>query len=567
MNLDQMKPEKRRTSMDPCHSDTNDRRLAGRRMSRRKAIGFGGAGLAASALATVGLPRSGSAQDANATPVAGASASGISAERVEAASAGIDTIVADFLARSGVPGLAIAAVYQDEIVHLAGYGEREAGASETVDPDTVFQLASLSKPVASTIISALVGDGVVTWDTRISDLDASFAMHDAWVTREVTLRDMFAHRSGLPHHAGDDLEDLGYDREAVLHRLRYLQPASSFRSTYAYTNFGLTVAAVAAADAAGATWEDLAAARLFQPLGMTSTSSRFDDFMSATNRAHGHVLLDGAYVAKYQRQPDAQSPAGGVSSTARDLCQWLRLQLGGGTVDGQEIIDTEALGETHRPQIVSQSPEHPATDRASFYGLGWGVSYDGQARVRLSHSGAFGLGAGTAAYLIPAAQIGVVVLTNAAPIGLAEAIALSFLDLAEHGAVAFDYFEILGPLITAEMAPAYGVGKDYAAPPADPEPPLALESYVGDFENDYFGKATVNAEGDEMVLRLGPDQAAYPLRHYDRDIFLYQPVGENAGGESAVMFSVDADGQAMSVTVENLDVNHQGMFTRIVLAD
>ncbi len=119
-------------------------------------------------------------------------------------------------------------------------------------------------------------------------------MQDAWVTREITLRDMFCHRSGLPPHAGDTLEDIGYGRREVLHRLRYVRPATSFRSRYGYTNFGLTAAAVAAAKAAGKSWEELSAERLYRPLGMGSTSSRFADFMAAPNRALGHVQQDGS---------------------------------------------------------------------------------------------------------------------------------------------------------------------------------------------------------------------------------------------------------------------------------
>src|SRR5207249_10706952 len=122
---------------------------------------------------------------------------------------------------------------------------REAGRPEPIDADTVFQLASVSKPVASTVMAALVGDRVVDWDDRIVDHDPEFQMYDAWVTNAVTLRDMFAHRSGLPDHAGDLLEDLGYGREEILYRLRYQKPASSFRAQYHYTNFGLTAAAVA----------------------------------------------------------------------------------------------------------------------------------------------------------------------------------------------------------------------------------------------------------------------------------------------------------------------------------
>src|SRR4030095_10744897 len=117
-------------------------------------------------------------------------------------------------------------------------------------------------------------------------------------------------------HVGDELEDMGYSREEVLHRLRYVRgTADHFRSRYAYTNFGFTAAAVAAARAAGKSWEDLAAEILYRPLGMKATSSRFADYAAAKNRAVLHPRVEGKWVAKYVRDPDAQSPAGGVSST------------------------------------------------------------------------------------------------------------------------------------------------------------------------------------------------------------------------------------------------------------
>jgi CubicO group peptidase (beta-lactamase class C family) len=472
---------------------------------------------------------------------------------------------------TGIPGVAVAIVHQDEVVHLAGYGVREVGASDLIDADTVFQLASLSKSIASTAVAAVVGDGAVTWDSRITDVTPEFALFDPWVSREVTLRDMFSHRSGIPGFAGDDLADLGYDREAVLHRLRFLRPACSFRSTYAYTNFGLTAAAVAAATAAGSVWEDLIAARLYQPLGMTNTSSRFDDFMAATNRARSHAFVDGAYVAKYQSQPDAESPAAGVSSTVRDLAQWVRLHLGNGTVDGVEIVAAKALAETYRPHIAISQPEHPATERTAFYGLGWDINNDAQGRVRLGHSGAFLQGVGTTVYLVPADQLGIVVLTNAAPIGVAEGIAHSFIDLADTGTVTVDYFEIARKALAATVAAAFGTVVNYATPPVDAAPAIDLSAYVGAYANAYFGEAEVEAGDDGLLLRLGPEKSAYPLRHFDRDLFLYQPVdgspshrlGESPYGESAVTFAVGADERAISVVIENLDLNQQGTFTRI----
>ena len=154
----------------------------------------------------------------------------------------------------------------------------------------------------------------------------------------------------------------GYARAEVLRRLRFAKPASSFRSQYAYTNFGYTEAAVAAARAAGKAWEDLAAEKLYRPLGMKSSSFRFADYAAAKNRAHLHVRVDGKWVAKYVREPDAQSPAGGASSTARDLAQWLRLQLGGGKFDGKQLIAATALARD-APAPDRQPPAGEPVDR------------------------------------------------------------------------------------------------------------------------------------------------------------------------------------------------------------
>lgn len=136
-----------------------------------------------------------------------------------------------------MPGLAIAVVHDDEVIFLKGFGHREAGKPEAVDADTVFQIASLSKPVSATVVAALVSDGIVSWDSKIADLDPAFRLADPYPTSQLTVRDLFSHRSGLPGTAGDDLEDIGYDRAEILHRLRFVPPSSSFRAGYSYSNF------------------------------------------------------------------------------------------------------------------------------------------------------------------------------------------------------------------------------------------------------------------------------------------------------------------------------------------
>ena len=152
---------------------------------------------------------------------------------------------------NALPGLAIAVVFQDKVAYAEGFGVRDVNTKAPVDADTVFQLASLSKPIGSTVVAELVGERKIIWDSKLSALDPAFAMFDPWVTREITIRDMYAHRSGLPEHAGDLLEDLGFSRAEIIHRLRYQHPGSSFRSHFAYTNFGLTEAALAASKRTG----------------------------------------------------------------------------------------------------------------------------------------------------------------------------------------------------------------------------------------------------------------------------------------------------------------------------
>src|SRR5262249_4527386 len=150
-----------------------------------------------------------------------------------------------------VPGLAIAVVHEDEIIYLKGFGLRRTGKPDKVGADTVFQLASLSKPISSTVVAALASEGLLPCDSRIADLDPGFRLADPYPSSELTLRDLFAHRSGLPGSPGDDLEQIGFARTDILPRLRLVAPSSSFRAGYSYSNFGFTEGGVAAARAAG----------------------------------------------------------------------------------------------------------------------------------------------------------------------------------------------------------------------------------------------------------------------------------------------------------------------------
>lgn len=505
---------------------------------------------------SLGLPCSAQSKSPASAPV--------SAQAVNSAVAKLDAYIRSSLSTTKVPGVAVAIVYNDQVIRLRGYGVRKVGEPAPVDPDTVFEIASVSKPIASTILASLVGQGKIHWDDRIADLDPDFQLSNAETTRQITIRDFLSHRSGLATSSGDILEDLGYSRPSILYRMRYLPLPGQFRKTYQYSNFGYTTGAIAAADKIGKPWETIADEQLYHRLGMTSTSSRFSDYENRPNKAALHIFIDGQPVNRFVREADAESPAGGVSSSARDLAQWVRLQLNNGKWNGQQIVDANALDETHKAQIcrVAADPAKPNDCPGNqYYGLGWNVGKDGQGHTLISHSGAFFLGAATAVYLVPEEHLGVLVLTNAMPVGLPESICLHFLDLVHYGKPQRDYLTLAGKDFAQMIAESADTSPNYATLPApkSPAPARPLSDYAGKYTNQYFGTLEVAVRQNRLILRLPPRGAYYELTHWDGDTFSYYYASESADmGRRGAKFSPDKN----QVLIESLAVENNAVFTR-----
>ncbi len=490
-----------------------------------------------------------------------AAAEPVGRDKVMAALPGLAELARKTIADGGVPGLAIAVVDKDEVVYLEGFGLREAGKPETVDADTVFQIASLSKPVSSTVVAALVSEGIVDWGSRVSDLDPAFALMGAYPTQQVTVRDFFNHRSGLPGNAGDDIEDIGFGRADVMHRLRLVPPSSSFRAGYAYSNAGITAGALAAVKPTGKSWEDVAEEKLYKPLGMDQTSSRYPDFLSRTNRSALHIGGVGKWEARLKRDPTTQAPAGAVSSSARDLAKWMQLELANGKFEGKQVIAEAALAPTHVPLMARGN--NPVTGAASFYGLGWNVEF-GRHGLSWGHAGAFSVGGRTLVTLYPEQQLGILVLSNAFPTGVPEGLADSFADLVFKGAVEKDWTADWNAIYGSLFGPAVEAAKArFGTKPSLATPALPTDAYAGTYANDYVGEGVVKADGDTLTLAVGPEgKTVYPMTHFDRDLFLIFPDPEMADTPSPVTFAIGPDGKATSITIENLNGNGLGVLAR-----
>ncbi len=479
----------------------------------------------------------------------------VSNEQILKAINQVDSLAHQAMVSSKIPGMAIAIVHGGQTVFAKGYGVRSLDTGASVDADTVFQLASISKPLGATVVAQQVGKGIVDWNAPIQKWMHDFQLSDPYVSEHVTLADLYSHRSGLPEHAGDLLEDIGYTRAQILKRIRLL-PLAPFRNTYAYTNFGLTAAAEATAMASGVDWATLSEQAIYAPLGMHSTSSRYSDFIARTNHAVGHVKRQGRFVvSKPGRQPDAQSPAGGASSSVNDMAHWMNMVLRDGSVSGHSIVQRCALLQAVSPQIVSGSPAR-AYGRASFYGLGFNVSDSAAGRVILSHSGAFSLGAGTAFTLIPSLDVGIITLTNAQPYGVPETINAEFSDLVQFGRITQDWATLYPSRIAPLNNPVGNlIGK---TPPLHPKSSRVLARYQGVYQNAYYGDVTVKVVGKSLILALGPTQRPLPLRHWDGDVFVFSPPGESEpeGSISTATFNDD------DLSIEYLGGEHPATFSK-----
>ncbi len=482
------------------------------------------------------------------TNMAAWSAVPIPAGRVDAALADLDRIAERALATSGVPGMSISVVHQGRTVYARGFGVRDVRTGAPVDADTVFQLASVSKTIAASVVSSVIGTTDIEWTDPVVDHLPYFALSDPYVTRNATIGDMFAMRSGLPHEAGDDIAELGLSRREVIKQLKVL-PLAPFRAKHLYANYSLTIGAEAVAQAVGVPWNQLSQERIYDPLGMTSTTSSVLEFRRFPNRAILHVPSGDAWVANGTRDEEAQSPAGMVASSASDMARWMTMELANGSFGGRQVVDSTALQQTRVPRSLT-TPNADTVGRAGFYGYGTTVRTDATGRVRWGHSGAFSQGASTTVTLLPAEGLGITVLTNGYPMGVPEAVAAEFLDLVELGVSSTDWLADYGK----QFAALLGSGPA-PQPPADPAPAGPLGRYVGTYGNRYYGDLVVRRQGKGLLALIGPHRLPLQLVPYDGLTFAMPD------GTPVITFSM-RDGRIATAEVTVLRAPGQSLFVR-----
>jgi CubicO group peptidase (beta-lactamase class C family) len=460
----------------------------------------------------------------------------------------------------GTPGMAIAVVKDDKIVYAKGFGVKSVGGHDPVDANTVFQIGSTSKAFTSALMAMQVDAGKVKWSDRVIDHLPGFVMYDPWVTREFQVRDLMA------PYVSDSMAEIGFSARDIVAKLGLLKPVSSFRTEFAYVNNLFLVAGELIEKSSGHSWAENLREQIFTPLGMKSSSSDQASFVAARNRAAPHKLVNGkltAFPADIRELSFAYTygPAGGINSSVTDMAQWIRLLLGHGTFAGKRLISAKNLDYVMSPQtIIPQSSKPGAkTHPQSFYCEGW-MYTAGQPQPLIWHNGDTNF-MHAAIGIIPGANTGIVVLTNASEQNLADAVMMKYYDLVCNRP-ATDWS---GIALQSRQAQQKAARAPFANRPKAPAPALAPAHYAGTFTNPVYGKLSVEKDGQNLKVILGPAKLSLELTAWNHDTFVASrpKMDEFFGNSGFATFTFGSDGKVASVILSEFsDVDH-GVFTRL----
>jgi len=437
--------------------------------------------------------------------------------------ASLDAYIAKAVRDWEVPGLAIAVVRNDSVLATRGYGVRELGKPEPVDENTVFSIASLTKSFTATAAAMLVDDGKLQWDAPARRYLPSLAFRDPYLTEQVTVRDLLSHRTGL-HGSNMAWILTGVSRTEMLRRARYMEVEAPFRTRLVYSNVGYLIAGEAIEAAAGMPYEDVIRQRIFAPLGMRSTTIGDAGAAQSANRVMPHAMIGGVQRPIPWRDIDVIAAAGSINSTAADMAQWLRFQLGDGTFAGRRLVSAEGLWEIHSPQLaIAASPAFKAArmvEGLGAYGLGWNLM-DYRGHPLIWHTGnADGQPAFMA--ILPQDHLGVVIMMNTWGAGLLHGLLLNRVLDEYLGYPARDWSGEALPR-KAAIRDGYDYDANVRRLAADrvagtaPSHPLA--AYAGVYVDSLYGSQTVALENGHLTMRMETDQVA-DLSHWHYDTFL-----------------------------------------------
>jgi len=466
----------------------------------------------------------------------------------------------------GTPGMTVAIVEQGKPYVVRSYGVRRMGEPAKVDEHTLFAIGSTTKAFTTALLAMLVDEGKLTWETKVADVLPGFKMYDPYVSSEMTIRDIVVHRSGLGPGAGDLMffPPTTYTRAEIIHRLRYIKPVTSFRSSFAYDNLLYIVAGEVIATVEKSTWEEVIRKRILAPLQMTETTTT-SVLPAGANRAWPHARASqevrgtGPMNALTEvTTVDVAAAAGALNSNGPEIARWLELQLNAGMDEksGTRLFSEEQSREMWTPQTllpVSPAPQRLELAKGHFraYALGWGLG-DYRGQTILSHAGGVP-GMVTLFVLVPEKHVAFALFTNAEEPGVLSSMQYRLLD---HylGLKSPDWITAVSETFKERVAKAQeqlAASKQQAKEEEGSKgPSLAMAKYVGRYRDAWYGTVTIEQAADGMNISFDRTPSMKgKLEHVRYDTFRTRWTDRNIE-DAYVTFALHPDGTIERMTMQ-----------------
>ena len=470
---------------------------------------------------------------------------------------GLDAAVAKVMRAFEVPGVGLAVVKDGKVLLAKGYGLRKMGDPAPVDAQTLFAIASNTKVFTATALGLLVEEGKLEWDGPVVRWLPWFQLADPYVTRELTVRDLLVHRSGLGLGAGDLLwfPPTTYSRREIAERLRYIRPATSFRSAYAYDNVLYIVAGELIEAVSGRPWEEFISERILKKAGMASSRPRHTADIAGLNLAIPHAPLETGLTALPPLENDNVNPAGGILSCADDMARWMLVHLDEGRLaDGSRLFSERTereLATIVTPIPISVPPPELAAQRMNFNGYALGLRVcDYRGRKVANHTGGLS-GYVSRVFMVPELELGIAVLTNQESGDVYNSIIYAVVDQVmgvppTDWVAAYLKVRARGASMTAETLKKAEAKRDAAAKPS-----LPLADYAGTYEDAWYGPIAITHEGGRLVMSFtrSPGMVG-DMEHWSRESFVVRWRDREYRADAYVTFTLDPDGSIVEARMK-----------------
>jgi CubicO group peptidase (beta-lactamase class C family) len=450
-----------------------------------------------------------------------------------------------------IPGMAVAIVKDNEIVFSKGYGVRETGTSKMVDTKTLFSCASTTKAMTAVCMGILADEGKVKWTDPVINYLPTFKLYDPYVTRELTIQDLFTHNSGVGNT--DFLwGDNNLSSDEILAKLQLVKPSYSLRSSFIYQNIFYLVAGKVIEKITGKPWKVYIKEKIFNPLGMMNTYAALKD-IHEENLAKPHFLIDNKVTIIDKDIADIIGPAGSVSSCADDIALWMKAMIDSSKFKGGRLVSASTWQYLLKPKtLVTESEFYPTQQitKPNFttYAMGW-FQQDYKGYKLNFHTGSL---AGEVAIhaQLPDRKFGIYVFENLDHAELRNALMFKAIDLFELGGN-MDWssaFKTLYDSIKATSKKADSANMPIQT--LNTKLSLPLESYAGTYADELYGSIKIFVENNQATVLVNnvlkgklshfhynTFKVAYQKIQYQPDYYTFQL--DNGGKISGVSIGGD----------------------------